>query len=47
MMYQIMKFEQELAELRATCKAGEQNQATINRIFEIQLVLDNVYYTEF
>lgn len=46
-MYRVMKLLKELEYLKEICKRGEQNQAVINRIFEIEMLLDNVYYTEF
>lgn len=46
-MYRVMKLLEELKYLKEICKRGEQNQAVINRIFEIEMLLDNVYYTEF
>ncbi len=42
-MYQIMKLREELRVLKEEVKRGEQSQATINRIFEIEMLLDNVY----
>lgn len=36
----------ELKKLKEVCKKGEQNAATISRIFEIELLLDNIYWTE-
>ena len=42
-MYQIMKLREELRELKEEVKRGEQSQATIDRIFEIEMLLDNVY----
>lgn len=45
-MYQILKLEAELKELREACRRGEQTQAIVNRIFELELELDNIYYTE-
>lgn len=36
----------ELKKLKEICKKGEQDAATISRIAEIELLLDNVYWTE-
>lgn len=46
-MYEVMKLEDELKRLRKIIRTGEATQEIINRVFEIQLLLDNVYYTEF
>ena len=47
MNYTVIKLTEELKELREICRKGEQNQAVINRIFEIEMLLDNVYANEF
>lgn len=36
----------ELKKLKEICKKGEQDAATISRIAEIELLLNNVYWTE-
>lgn len=36
----------ELNKLKEVCKKGEQGAETISRISEIELLLDNVYWTE-
>jgi hypothetical protein len=46
-MYRVLKLMEELRQLKEICKRGEQNQYVIDRIFEIEMLLDNVYYTEF
>lgn len=45
-MYEKMKLEDRLAELKEICRRGEQNQAVIDEIFEIQMRLDNIYYID-
>lgn len=45
-MYQILKLKNELQELRNEVRKGNANQAIINRIFEIEMLLDNIYYME-
>lgn len=42
-MYQVMKLREELRALKEEVKRGEQSQATIDRIFEIEMLLSNVY----
>ena len=42
-MYQVMKLQEELRRLRQEVKSGEQRQATIDRIFEIEMLLANIY----
>lgn len=41
-----MKLEDRLRELNEICRRGEQNQAVIDEIFEIQMRLDNIYYID-
>lgn len=43
-MYEKMRLEDRLAELKEICRKGEQNQAIINEIFEIEMKLANIYY---
>ena len=45
-MYEKMKLEDRLTELKEICRRGEQNQAVIDEIFEIQMRLDNIYYID-
>lgn len=45
-MYQYMKLIEELRKLKEICKKGEQDKYIIDRIFEIEMLLDNVYWTE-
>ena len=46
MFYELMKLMDELRVLKEKVKGGEQCQATINRIFEIEMLLANVYYID-
>ena len=45
-MYEKIRLEQELKALQEKLKRGEADQATINRVFEIELKLDNIYYID-
>lgn len=45
-MYELMRLEDELNDLKIKVKNGEQCQSIIDRIFEIEMLLDNIYYTE-
>lgn len=40
------KLEQRLKELNEIIKKGEANQAIIDEQFEIQMLLDNIYYID-
>lgn len=46
MWYYMRKLKDELHGLKEAVRRGEANQAIINRIFEIEMLLDNIYYTE-
>ena len=45
-MYRKMKLIEELRELKQEIRKGNACQAIINRIFEIEMILDNIYYTD-
>ena len=45
-MYEVMKLQEELRELRKEVKEGNANSSIIERIFNIELLLANVYYME-
>ena len=46
-MYEVLKLYDELRKLNAVVKSGEATRIVIDRIFEIQMLLDNVYCYEF
>lgn len=46
-MYRVYALEQELRELKEEIKKGNASQAIINRIFEIEMELDNIYWYEY
>ena len=43
-MYEELKLREELRQLKEEIKKGNSNQSIINRIYEIELLLANVYY---
>lgn len=43
-MYEKMKLEDRLSELKDVCRRGEQNQAIVNEIYEVEMKLANIYY---
>lgn len=45
-MYEKMKLEDRLSELKDICRRGEQNQTVINEIYEIEMALSNIYYID-
>jgi len=45
-MYQIMKLEDELRELKKQVALGNGNAAIRDRIVAIEILLDNIYYID-
>ena len=45
-MYEKIRLEQELKALQEKLKRGEADKATIDRVFEIELKLDNIFYID-
>jgi hypothetical protein len=46
-MYEIMRLNDRLAELKEVCKRGEGNKAIYEEIFEIEMRLDNILYIDY